>query len=81
MRIFTHLQMLMKILYAHFGLTTILRKSSLARRKQDIYNRTDSRRYKLQPFLVPTLRKTLPDELRPKSWTQSQMQWEKRVIL
>ena len=58
MRIFTYLQMLMKILYAHFGLTTILRKSSLARGEQDIYNRTDSRRYKLLPFLVPTLRKT-----------------------
>ena len=35
-------------------------KSSLARGEQDIY-RTDSRRYKLLSFLVPTLRKTHPN--------------------
>ena len=31
--------------------------------------------------LVPTVSGNGQNELRPKSWTQSQMQWEKRVIL
>ena len=31
--------------------------------------------------LVPTVLINGQNELRPKSWTQSQMQWEKRVIL
>ena len=31
--------------------------------------------------LVPTVLGNGQNELRPKSWTQSQMQWEKRVIL
>ena len=30
---------------------------------------------------VTEVTKVTQNELRPKSWTQSQMQWEKRVIL